>query len=72
MSKLNLAAQLEAERRPQLRTFDQWLSELDAEDRAALEAARTDPEISNAALSRVIVATGGTGDKNRIAVWRRG
>ncbi len=72
MSKLNLAEQFEAERRPAQQTFEQWLSALDDDDRAALEVARFDPELSNAALVRVLRAVGAPASKDRIAIWRRG
>lgn len=72
MSKLNLASQIEAERRPAQQTFEQWLTTLDAEDRAALEQARRDPELSHAALVRVLRGVGAPASKDRIATWRRG
>lgn len=70
MSKL--ATLLQQERRPANQTFDQWLETLDPDDRAALEAARVDPQLSNAAIVRAVVAVGGVANKDRIAAWRRG
>lgn len=66
-----LANLLKAERRPANQTFEAWLNTLDADDRAALEAARIDPQLSNAAIVRAVNAVGGTANKDRISAWRR-
>lgn len=69
---LNLATKLAEARTPKQSTLVQWIDTLDTEDQQALEAARTDEQISNAALIRILHDAGKPVSKDTLGKWRRG
>lgn len=69
---LNLAEQFQAEKRPKQTTIEQWASTLDPDDREALENARTDADLSDSAIRRVLREAGKAVGKDTVVKWRRG
>lgn len=67
-----IAKALKAARKPKKTQLQHWIDGLDDEDRAALESARTDPELSAAAITRVMVDAGYSPAKDTVSKWRRG
>jgi hypothetical protein len=72
VSKLNLSDQLAAERKPKPTSLETWIASLDSDDRDALESARFDDDLKDAAIRRVMANSGHPVGKETIAKWRRG
>lgn len=69
---LGLASKLSAVKRPRTTGFYLWVQELEEDDRNALLAARTDPDISNADLHRILREAGRPVGKDTLREWRNG
>lgn len=61
---------LQAEKQQPQSKFEQWITTLDDDDRAALMADALGHELPNAALIRACDAAGYKVSKDTVAVWR--
>ena len=72
MSTFNLEDKFEQLRKPVKTSLEAWIDTLDSDDRAAVERARKDPQITNADFGRVIATAGISRGKDTVSVWRNG
>ena len=69
---LDLASKLAEVKKPKPTSIETWIGTLDADDQAALEAARYDAEITTVALYNILTDAGARVSEKSIAKWRRG
>ena len=68
---MSLAARLQEAKEKTKPKFEQWIAELDDEDRDALFAAAVDPAMSSSAITIAVRAAGGRVGKETVDAWRR-
>lgn len=68
---MSLVERLNAARTPRKPRFEQWIDSLPDDEREALIAAATDPDLSNNAIAEAVRAEGCPVNKDTISVWRK-